>query len=182
MVKNWTLKTLNTWKFFFQNGATHQFRKLHCFHLNETQYRLLQKIFPNANIWVCTIKNWNLNNQNKRHYDLICAMNVFHYAKQPTIWFENVLNACRYFWIQDIINRWRSKPVFFTVWLWWRFNALQFFTRHTFWFRGGFWLEHIQEKIIDFHAYPTKCGPKSGNMNFVCCMKGNCTSDNIGFK
>ncbi len=147
---------------------------------NETQYRLIQKIFPNANISVCTIKNWNLNNQSKRHYDLICAMNVFHYAKQPAIWFENVLNACRYFWIQDIINRWRSKPGCYS-----QFGYDGDSMRYSFLpeihsdFEGAFDLSKYKEKIIDFHAYPTKCGPKSENMNFVCCMKGNCTSDNI---
>jgi len=142
---------------------------------NEEQYQLIKKIFPNANIRVYTIKSWNLDKPNKRHYDLICAMNVFHYSKQPLLWFDNVLNSCRYFWLQDLINRYRSTK-----------EGLQLGNdgdsmRYSFSpnihssFEGAFDLALFKERIIDFHAYPTK----GQSIHFLCCMKGNSTPDTV---
>ena len=76
---------------------------------NEKQYILIKKLFPNSNIYINTINDWNLYEKIENKYDLICAMNVFHYSKNPACWFENVFNSCRCFWIQDLINRYRSS-------------------------------------------------------------------------
>jgi hypothetical protein len=141
----------------------------------EEQYQLIKKLFPKAHINVYTIRNWNLDYPNKRHYDLICAMNVFHYSKTPPLWFENVLNACRYFWLQDLVNRYRSdkRPC--------QLGDDGDSMRYCFspnihsTFDGAFDLSVFKEKITDFHAYPTE----GGNMHFLCSMKGKASPEDV---
>ena len=160
----------------FSNWKDPSIKEITLLSPNEEQYQLIKKIFSKANITVYTIKSWKLDYPNKRHYDLICAMNVFMYSKRPILWFENVLNYCRYFWLQDLINRYRNKegqPI--------QLGNDGDSMRYSFspniqsTFEGAFDLAVFKEKIIDFHAYPTK----GGNMHFLCCMKGNSMLDDV---
>ena len=66
---------------------------------NKIQYNLVKKLFPESKLHISTVKDWNLNKPSASKYDLIIACNVFHYSPKPNLWFKNVLNSCRYFWI-----------------------------------------------------------------------------------
>lgn len=52
--------------------------------------------------------NWNVMTAATRNYDVLFFANVFMYVNHPEEAFKNVLNACRYVLIQDIIYRDRS--------------------------------------------------------------------------
>jgi hypothetical protein len=64
-------------------------------------------LFPKAT--VLTRKDWNLDQRRPDlRFDLIIACNVFHYAPDPTRWFNNVTASCRAFLLTDLIRRKRS--------------------------------------------------------------------------
>lgn len=68
---------------------------------------LLKRLFPDAWQTVLSQRAWNLNNPGTENFDLIVACNVFLCADDPDLWFRNVLDRCRRFWIQDNIRAWR---------------------------------------------------------------------------
>lgn len=74
-----------------------------------TQTAILRTLFPSAEISNVSRDGWDLNNSCPfEDVDLIVACNVFHYAAEPFKWLDNVLNACKQFWMQDIFHRARG--------------------------------------------------------------------------
>jgi hypothetical protein len=70
------------------------------------QYDILRSIVEkDVKIKQLYFKDWNLYNKNKNNYDVIIASHVFMYSKDPKLWFANVLDSCKYLWINDSINR-----------------------------------------------------------------------------
>jgi hypothetical protein len=64
-------------------------------------------LFPKATI--LTRKDWDLDERRPDlRFDTIIACNVFHYAPDPTRWFNNVTASCRAFLLTDLIRRKRS--------------------------------------------------------------------------
>ena len=74
-----------------------------------SQYEFFKEIFPQSRITVLNINSWNLNEFKNFKFDIIFASAVFMYSNDPKSWFDNVFKSCKYFWIQDLINRSRSK-------------------------------------------------------------------------
>lgn len=75
----------------------------------EAQYDVVRATFLEAEIVSLSKAEWDLRESHSESYDLICAMNVFQYAKDPATWFSNVFKSCKYFWIQDLVNRARGS-------------------------------------------------------------------------
>lgn len=73
------------------------------------EIQLLKELFPEARVTELQQEDWDLNDPGKCDFDLILACNVFMCASQPRVWFENILNRCKYFWIQDNIRAWRTE-------------------------------------------------------------------------
>ena len=138
---------------------------------NKKQYQLIKGLFPKSNISVCTVRNWNLSKKNKRKYDLVCAMNIFHYSKQPLLWFNNVLNSCRYFWLQDLIIRYRSeKGMPFQLGNDGDSMRYCFLPEVKSTFKNAFDLSIFAQRIVNFKTYSTQGNPT--NLHFILNMKG----------
>lgn len=75
---------------------------------NDEQYRLIREEFTGSTIYSLKKASWDLNNPTDDTADLIVACNVFHYSKNPTLWFQHVFAACKFFLIQDLISRKRN--------------------------------------------------------------------------
>ena len=74
-----------------------------------TQNAILRSLFPSAEIVNVGRDGWDLNNPCPfEDVDLIVACNVFHYSPEPFKWLDNVLSACKQFWMQDIFCRARG--------------------------------------------------------------------------
>ena len=74
------------------------------------QWGLMRRLFPNA-AKQCALghTHWDLYKPyTEGTFDLIVAMNVFSYSKDPDCWFRNVLAVCKEFWLQDHVCRKRS--------------------------------------------------------------------------
>ena len=143
---------------------------------NKIQYNLIKKIFSKSKIHISTVSDWNLNNSNDAKYDLIIACNVFHYSPNPDLWFNNVLNSCRYFWIQDLIDRYRAgdhqlqskDPVGDSM----RYSYLPNYKSE---YSESFDLSLYRPYILSFVAYkatPPIEYPSSTCLHFICFMKG----------
>lgn len=76
---------------------------------NSEQLDYIRELFPYSKVTAIYFHNWDLNDYNRAKFDLLVAMNVFHYSNNPDIWFDNVLRSCRVFWMQDINSRKRGK-------------------------------------------------------------------------
>lgn len=76
---------------------------------NSEQVEYIQSLFPQAKCSSLYFHNWDLNKRERYKFDLIVAMNVFHYSTDPETWFENIFCSCRVFWMQDINSRKRGK-------------------------------------------------------------------------
>ena len=66
-----------------------------------------RKLFPKAK--AISHRRWDLNQPNRRKFDLLIASNVFMYSADPPRWFRNVLASCRYFLLLDLVRRQRSS-------------------------------------------------------------------------
>ena len=158
----------------------HSFTEICLLSPNKKQYQLLRELFPKSNISVCTVRDWNLNEKSKRKYDLVCAMNIFHYSKQPLLWFNNVLDACKYFWLQDLVIRYRSEkgPPF-------QLGNDGDSIRYCFLpevkstFEKAFDLSIFANRIVNFNTYSTESGLEKPNLHFILNMKGNVTIDEV---
>lgn len=77
-------------------------------HAND--WRFIKSRLPGARLYVATAKTWDLNDplSGAGYFDLIVASNVFHYSREPRVWFDNVLARTRYLVLQDLIYRRRS--------------------------------------------------------------------------
>ena len=78
------------------------------------QLDLIRSLFPNRSIHSLSRQDWDLANSVSREWDLVVAMNVFHYSQSPELWFNNILDSCKWFWIQDLIYRPRGPKGFGT--------------------------------------------------------------------
>jgi hypothetical protein len=76
---------------------------------NIVQYRLFQAAFPSARIYTSDRLLWDLTRPKSWHFDLVFAGNVMHYSPSPALWYSNVIQCCRVFMVQDLINRRRSE-------------------------------------------------------------------------
>ena len=64
-------------------------------------------VFPRAT--VLPRGSWDLNEPTEERFDLLVASNVFMYSRDPERWFANVLDACAYFLLIDLVRRQRSS-------------------------------------------------------------------------
>lgn len=64
------------------------------------------RVFPTATS--LSRRRWDLNRPTHRRVDLLVAANVFMYSLDPKLWFRNVLSACRYFLMIDLVRGRRS--------------------------------------------------------------------------
>ena len=141
---------------------------------NLDEYKLIKVLFPKANIYICSIKNWNLKEESKKKYDLVCAMNVFHYSDNPDIWFKNVFQSCRYFWLQDLIIRCRSeKGLPFQLGKDGDAMRYCFLPEIRSTFENAFNLSVFKLRILNFYAYPVKGIVGNESLHFICNMKGD---------
>lgn len=69
------------------------------------EYETVKEIVSYLNIDIKTIEDWDLNKSIEKKWDLCIVHNVFHYSKNPKIWFKNVFNSCDTIWIIDHIDR-----------------------------------------------------------------------------
>ena len=74
----------------------------------DKQISLMRSLYPDISVDDLSMRSWDLNTLPPRSYDLVVAMNVFHYSTNPKLWFSNVLSSCKWFWMQDLINRYRD--------------------------------------------------------------------------
>lgn len=71
---------------------------------------LVRKQFAKTRVFIATRRTWDLNHPfpAKGKMDPVIASNVFHYSKDPAVWFRNVLNMTDCFILQDLVSRRRS--------------------------------------------------------------------------
>jgi hypothetical protein len=158
---------------YFPRWKKPQIQEIALLSPNHQQYSYLKQLYPTAALHVCTIKSWNLNNHSSRHYDLVCAMNVFHYAKDPALWLGNVLDCCRIFWLQDLVNRYRGG---YPRQLGADGDAMRYslLPKVKSTFEGAFDLSTYRE-LMEFHTY--KADGK--NLHFICQMRGHAKPEDI---
>lgn len=139
---------------------------------NIKQYYLFTNLFPYSKVRISTFDDWNLDNKNNQIFDLIVAMNVFHYAKNPKIWFHNVFNSCRYFWIQDLIIRKRSFDKT-NNFLGYDGDSVRYCMNPKIksTYENAFDLSIFNHKLIDFIPYTE--GDNNQSLHFIACFKGD---------
>lgn len=64
-------------------------------------------VFPDATR--LTRRRWDLYEPQAERFDLLVASNVFMYSADPARWFANVLAACAYFLLIDLVRRQRGE-------------------------------------------------------------------------
>ena len=133
---------------------------------NNEQKKLFKELFPEAHLTIKTKKDWDLNNKSTDKYNVIVAMNVFHYSYAPTLWFKNVFNSCSYFWLQDLIKRDRGPR---------QLGADKDAIRYQLSpkiisnYMGAFDLNRYKKRMLHFKTYKD---PKN-SIHFICNMKGD---------
>jgi len=75
----------------------------------EEEYEAISECMSFADIDISTIRDWNLNLQTDRSWDLCIAPNVFHYSTDPRLWFENIFHSCDTLWMLDHVDRDRGE-------------------------------------------------------------------------
>jgi len=65
----------------------------------------VRESMPLIDLEISTIKDWDLNYPSNKSWDLCIAINVFHYSKDPSLWFKNIFQSCDTIWMIDIIDR-----------------------------------------------------------------------------
>lgn len=65
------------------------------------------RLFPDAT--AIDRAAWDLSDSSSDRFEVLVAANVFMYAPDPQRWLRNVLAACRYFLIVDLVRR-RRRP------------------------------------------------------------------------
>ena len=140
---------------------------------NRQQYDFVKRLFPKAKLHWSTVNDWDLNKSNDAKYDLIIACNVFHYSPNPDLWFKNVLDSCRYFWIQDLIDRYRSSNgQLGTDGDSRRYSYMPDYKSE---YPESFDLSLYDKNIISFKAYKCKAplvNPNSNCLHLICFMRG----------
>ena len=136
------------------------------------QYEIFRKKFKNVNIVIFNYKSWNLNNKGEHFFDLIYAGNIFHYSSTPEKWFDNVLNCCKLFLIQDLINRKRgvSDSELGSDGDIMRYSYEPNFISS---YENAFLLNSLENNFIDFKQYNYKI-----HSHFIALIKGNDLSIN----
>lgn len=76
---------------------------------NIQQVLLMRRLFFFSSITIWSQKRYDLNYPMPDSFDLIAAFNIFHYSDNPTLWFDHILPKCKFFLLQDLINRQRQK-------------------------------------------------------------------------
>lgn len=135
------------------------------------QTKFFEKLFPDA--WVIELSEsaWNLDVQAPETYDIIFAASVFMAAKDPDVWFKNVLSACRSFWLQDHIRRWRGSgmecdPPTGDV-MRYSYGDQRARVEH------AYDLSKLGDRVRDFAAYAAGMGPENReSVSFVAMIDG----------
>ena len=137
---------------------------------NKEQEDLITTLFPNATITVKRKGEWDLNKKNKGKYDVIIAMNIFHYSPDPELWFNNVFNSCKQFWIQDLISRRRGTAKDTELGTDGDSARYQFLPDIHSILLNAFDVNFYKDRILYVKTYK---GDKDGSLHFMCKLKGD---------
>ena len=141
---------------------------------------ILQKLYPNAWITELSIDDWNLTNKGDKNFDLIVACNVFMYSRDPESWFKNVLERCKYFWIQDLIRSWRCDASECADGPGGDGDCMRFTMPPNYLARvdHAYDLTRLSDRIVEFDPYKTQGRPDKDALSFIMFLKGDlCPSE-----
>lgn len=152
----------------FLRWSAHPVKKVIGLSLDERQRRIVQKLYPFAQLLDFRVKDWDLNEPGKEAADLVVACNVFHYSPDPLKWFTHVLACCKQFWIQDLLFRHRGKD---------GLGPDGDRTRYSYGPDGRsntFDLSVLGDRLLDFEAYDAgSMDCKRLTLNFVARIRGD---------
>lgn len=81
---------------------------------DQTQMVKLAENLSSSIFFVLREQEWDLNKPypaNLTKPRVIVACNVFHYSPAPELWFRNCFEACKEFWLQDLVHRPRGGEI-----------------------------------------------------------------------
>ena len=137
---------------------------------NEEQEKLIRTLFPQSTVTVKRKEDWDLNKKIKDKYDIIIAMNVFHYSPDPELWFNNVFNSCKQFWIQDLVSRKRGTLKDTELDQDGDSARYQFLPDIHSTLLDAFDVNFYKDRILYLKTYK---GDKDGSLHFMCKLKGD---------
>ena len=148
---------------------------------NNDQIKIIKEFFPKSKIHISTKRDWKLANRNNNIYDLIFAGNVLMYSEKPIVWFENILESCRYFWNQDSIDSYRNGQNQISIIEEADSMRFSYLPKYKSKFLNSFDLSFFDKNIIDFYMYSfekSKIKHLRKNKHFLCFMTGFKSSNN----
>lgn len=74
----------------------------------DADFDIFNDVFKYKNKNTKNIDTWNLNNKINEQYDLILINHTMMYSINPSLWFSNVFNSCKFVIITDLIDRKRG--------------------------------------------------------------------------
>ena len=134
------------------------------------QCELFQQYFSNAINIPSHKGRWDITNPNEDKYDIIFAASVLMMVTESEKAIENILNSCKWFFLQDLIIRWRSGHEFGTDGDCMRYYVKGLSSKPDY--PNAFDLSYLGDKIIHFKEYKDE----NKNISFVALIKGNLCS------